>query len=434
MHGYSAAAEYRRRQDTWLAGDLEALLTLPHPRRTRIIPEDKRKFFRAASLAGDGLFRKARQTLQSYGTAPPDQLTIDKLVELHPPRKFPADIDRPRSEPLPISHKELERIFTRMPRRSSTHRDGWRWEHLKTLCESNVAVGNSFIAWTQLLLAGDLPAQVLDYLRSSTLIAFNKLSQEERAKLAHWERKIRPIAIGSVLLRAALSLVILLVRDPLTRHLVRAHQLVFGFASACDAATHALHASLQLHPDWSMFVADIFNAFNELSRTAIWQALSTVPALAPLLPVTHWLYMAAPSELWYYNPAETAGPPIATILSQEGTRQGCVLGASSLLSRSSRSSTRLRALPRRTLPFWRSRTTCAWWALLRRWHTRWTGFLDFFTPSACVWSLRSVRCWCLLASLQMTSPLRCWPSLSSLDYLHWECLSRLELRQTVIFL
>jgi hypothetical protein len=36
--------------------------------------------------------------------------------------------------------------------------------------------------------------------------------------------------------------------------------------------------------------------------------------------------MAAPSELWYYDQDLPAAPPCATILSQEGTRQGCVLG------------------------------------------------------------------------------------------------------------
>ena len=326
MHGYSAAAEYRRRRDAWLAGELDPLLHCSAAPRVKTTSTEDRKYHRAAALAGDGLFRKARQALQSYGSPPADHLTIQKLMDLHPARKFPAPIDPPAAPALPIGLAELERVFVNMPRHSSTHRDGWRWEHLRALTEDNVAVARSFIAWLQLLLAGTLPLQILDFLRSSTLMAFNKLSREERELLASWERRIRPIAIGSVLIRAALSLVILLIRTPLARHLLEAHQFIFGFAAACEAITHALHASMQLHPDWSMLAADIFNAFNEVSRTAIWQALVAVPGLEPLLPVTHWLYMAAPSELWYYDQELPAAPPCATILSQEGTRQGCVLG------------------------------------------------------------------------------------------------------------
>jgi hypothetical protein len=327
MHGYSAANEYRRRRDAWLAGELESLLHSPPTPRAREASTGDRKYHRAAAFAHDGLFRKARQALQSYGSPPADSLTIQKLIDLHPARKFPAPIAPPAAPELPIGRAELDKIFINMPRRSSTHRDGWRWEHLRALCEDSVAVARAFINWLQLLLAGSLPSQVLDYLRSSTLMAFNKLSPEERELLAATERKIRPIAIGSVLLRAALTLLILLVRNPLTAHLLSVHQFVFGFASACEAITHALHVSMQLHPDWSMFAGDIFNAFNEVSRTAIWQELSSVHGLEPLLPATYWLYMAAPSELWFYDQDLPTGPPCATILSQEGTRQGCVLGA-----------------------------------------------------------------------------------------------------------
>ena len=327
MHGYSAAGEYRRRRDAWLAGDLESLLHRPTAPRAPTTPSTDRKYYRAAAFASAGLFRKARQALQSFGSPPADHLTVRKLMQLHPPRKFPAVIDPPAAPALPLGHSDLERIFINMPRRSSTHRDGWRWEHLRALCEDNVATARSLIAWLQLLLAGSLPAQILDYLRSSTLVAFNKLSREEQQMLASCERKIRPIAIGSVLIRAALTLVIMFVRSPLAKHLLGVHQFVFGFAAPCEAVTHALHASMQLHPDWSMLAADIFNAFNEVSRTAIWQELTAAPGLEPLLPVTHWLYMTEPSELWYYDQELPSGPPVAIILSQEGTRQGCVLGA-----------------------------------------------------------------------------------------------------------
>lgn len=208
MHGYSAAAEYRRRRDAWLAGELEPLLRRPAAPRPRgpTVPREDRKYHRAAAFASEGLFRKARQALQSFGSPPADQFTVQKLMDLHPARKFPAPIEPPAAPPLPLGHSELEKIFLNMPRHSSTHRDGWRWEHLRALCEDNVAVARSFITWLQLLLAGQLPARILDYLRSSTLLAFNKLSLEEQAMLASWERKIRPIAVGSVLIRAALSL------------------------------------------------------------------------------------------------------------------------------------------------------------------------------------------------------------------------------------
>jgi hypothetical protein len=163
-----------------------------------------------------------------------------------PARKFPAVFDASDAPPLPLSRDDLHKAFVKMPRRSSTHRDGWRWEHLQALTEHNVAVANDLLAWIQLLLAGSLPPEIRDFLRSSTLIAFHKLSPEERRRLAMFDRRIRPIAIGSVLIRAALTLVLILVREPLARYLLQNHQFVFGFSSACDALTHALRVSLEL--------------------------------------------------------------------------------------------------------------------------------------------------------------------------------------------
>jgi hypothetical protein len=57
------------------------------------------------------------------------------------------------------------------------------------------------------------------------------------------------------------------------------------------------------------------------------QVLIDNPELHPLIPVTRWLYAERQGDLWYYGNGGSADPPVTTIKSAMGVRQGCVLGA-----------------------------------------------------------------------------------------------------------
>ncbi|KAL2621414.1 hypothetical protein R1flu_001619 [Riccia fluitans] len=87
---------------------------------------------------------------------------------------------------------------------------------------------------------------------------------------------------------------------------------------------HGLRATLDLHPDWVVLQLDIRNAFNTVSREAIFHELRSAPGtLDPLFPFVHSFY--SQSSPLYFSMGTRTGD-ISTFLSEVGTRQGDPLG------------------------------------------------------------------------------------------------------------
>ncbi len=86
---------------------------------------------RAVSLAGCGTVGKACQLAFSYGTEsdPLNAATfLAKLTRDTLHTHFPVPPPTYKSEFIPIPLKAVSDAFTRMPKKSSPHRDGWTWE------------------------------------------------------------------------------------------------------------------------------------------------------------------------------------------------------------------------------------------------------------------------------------------------------------------
>ncbi|KAL2650793.1 hypothetical protein R1flu_018921 [Riccia fluitans] len=95
---------------------------------------------------------------------------------------------------------------------------------------------------------------------------------------------VRPIAIGEALYRLVARSLSLQFRATFSDHF---EPWQFGVATrgGCETIVHGLQAIVDLHPDWMVLQLDIQNAFNTVSREAIFHELRSAPStLDPLFP------------------------------------------------------------------------------------------------------------------------------------------------------
>jgi len=169
---------------------------------------------------------------------------------------------------------------------------------------------------------------------SATLVGLLKKPREEVAELkAQHDRDhpgevfcppIRPLGIGSVWIRLALSASLIQLEGSL-REAVGYHQYCME-PGGCEMVLHATEALLQGRTDLVCLQVDAMNAFNCVTRDAIRAAILSHPALHPLLPAYDMLYTRREGELWVPCSADPSGPPAAKLVSARGVRQGCPLG------------------------------------------------------------------------------------------------------------
>jgi hypothetical protein len=121
---------------------------------------------------------------------------------------------------------------------------------------------------------------------------------------------IRPIAIGEVFTRTAVGTLMTKHRD---RLMLLLHETQVGkYLGGSEAAIHTIRARLYEHPDYIFIKVDITNAFNSISREAVFNAVRAY-AVPFLLPVVAFMY----NESAVLTMADGS-----TITSSSGVRQG----------------------------------------------------------------------------------------------------------------
>ena len=75
------------------------------------------------------------------------------------------------------------------------------------------------------------------------------------------------------------------------------HQIAVGISGGASILTQGLRLIMELHPDWVAIKIDISNAFNEVKRHAVIQALADEPTLRDLVPLFHALILKPPLSL-----------------------------------------------------------------------------------------------------------------------------------------
>ena len=143
--------------------------------RTKDIPR-KQQVTSAISLAQDGLYSKACQTLVSPGLAPNNEETWRLLETKHPKSECPtAPIPSDTSTSIP-SEINLMAILRSFPKLTAAGPSGLRIQHLIDAAEVplQTPILHSLRAVVNLLAAGKAPVEITAYLAGDNLTALKK--------------------------------------------------------------------------------------------------------------------------------------------------------------------------------------------------------------------------------------------------------------------
>jgi hypothetical protein len=132
----------------------------------------------------------------------------------------------------------------------------------------------------------------------------------------------RPIAIGEIIFRVTCSMLVRAAKAPVAEHVGKC-QYGLGRPSGTEAVPHIVQGSLT-NPQKPVAVIhlDGAQAFQTRSRASMLRTLFKEPALASLWRIAYFSY-AWPTPVFFMS---RKGKIAATIMSQEGARQGCALG------------------------------------------------------------------------------------------------------------
>ena len=341
----AAEAEAQRRVALWKAGRFGDLQREALAGRTPRNPSSERRddsANRAAQLVREGAFGRASALAQSYGLVQDPEEAVRALRHLHPPKRHFPDFAAP-SAPARVPPQggtlidlyHLSSAIRKMPKRSATHVDGWRWEHLRDIAQYESGAA-TLLEYARTLLRADVPDKIADFLASATLYPFNKKDEDTVDRLRDQAVRdevgdtffppTRPVAVASVLVRMATS-ALLEATLPALKQAVGSAQYGIKTPDALDKIIFGVRAAMEGLRGAVTVHLDMKNAFNEVSRERTWQALQRDPSLSPLHPIYRLLYLDREGAMWYYPPGSPT--PYATIPSAEGSRQGCVLGNAS---------------------------------------------------------------------------------------------------------
>jgi len=272
----------------------------PHPPREPR-PFEARMRTKAEDLARQGYLGKAAKILCNKDVPlPPLDVLKTQLDKLHPQSVLPM-LD-PKCVPphLFIDPKlDIEQISKSGCHGKAPGPSGWTEEllHYVAIADEDSATGLALRAILEDIINGDVSARNADLLAASVLMALPKD-----------DTKVRPIAMGEVLLRLATRICIK--QYPVSWS---EHQFAFRSGGA-EVMAHELRSLVE--KGYRGYSLDMANAYNTLSRVAF---LTSCPlSLLPLAAMTY----CRPGNLYLRQGKRIVG----YFYSTTGVRQGDVLG------------------------------------------------------------------------------------------------------------
>eukprot|EP00873_Tetraselmis_striata_P040951 jgi/Tetstr1/461215/TSEL_006352.t1 len=242
-------ADYRdNRLSHWEHGDLDTLLALARTHAyVRATPHDyvapasancgdpppvtERQAARAPALAAVGEYSRAAAALHSVSLAPASPRLHDELLRLHPqtPDHVPCALMDPFSLDrltFPEASVDVCEVLSSSANGSAPFLDGIRFEALRALCSRSHLRGIA-----KAIANAEVPPGVAHFLSSATLVPLGKLTPAERNALelsaGDMKGSVRPIGIGSVLVRYAMRVLLRAHGEPIAQWLAARGQ--FGF-------------------------------------------------------------------------------------------------------------------------------------------------------------------------------------------------------------
>lgn len=224
----------------------------------------------AIKFAKAGRLHDAQQCLvRALGAAlTPD--TVGLLAALHP-QCDPISLNVPMPDAIELDRGIFDAVCPSLPQHKASDAGGARYELVKLLHGSEHCP--SLFSACSRLAAGALCEEAIDLLDCTRLIALLKPGG------------IRPLSIGWVLRRVVSTCVNRQVVQKLAvaLHTAGAAQFAVAYPGGAEAVAWLLRSSLAAHPELLTVGIDVINAFNEVSRQAVLDALLVVtPELVPM--------------------------------------------------------------------------------------------------------------------------------------------------------
>eukprot|EP00873_Tetraselmis_striata_P002936 jgi/Tetstr1/423200/TSEL_001320.t1 len=338
-------ADYRdNRLSHWERGDLDTLFALARTHASvRATPHDyaapasancedpppvsKRQAARASALAAVGEYSRAAAALHSVPLAPTGPRLHKELLRLHPqtPDPVPCALPDPFSLDrltFPEASVDVCEVLSSSPNGSAPFLDGIRFEALRALCSRSHLRGIA-----EAIANAEVPAGVAHFLSSATLVPLDKLTPAERNALelsaGDMKGSVRPIGIGSVLVRFAMRVLLRAHGEPIAQWLAARGQFGFGVKGGVELVQFLVRSLLDSDPSLVLVQLDAENAFKSFYRSEMFRTLLEDPVWQPLLRSAIMLY-GQESNLYVFDGSQPG--PSLRIPSRRGARQGCVLG------------------------------------------------------------------------------------------------------------
>jgi hypothetical protein len=159
------------------------------------------KTARAAILTGAGALSRACKLAFSYGLESDPEVAAEFLSKLTLKKKhyhIPLYTAKVRPTKNCIPPKAVTEAFSGMPKKSTTHRDGWAWKLLRDAAQTPSAAA-LLRKFAERFANGALPQDMWAYLASAPLYPFHKKLPEER--ISAKDPALRLVTVGSVLTR-----------------------------------------------------------------------------------------------------------------------------------------------------------------------------------------------------------------------------------------
>ena len=134
---------------------------------------------RGVDLVREGALGRAVAIAQAHGIVQDPEEARRALEALQPPRRHYPDFIPPAGPARiacgggpSLEMKHLSVAIKRMPRLSTAHVDGWRWEHVRDVAAHGGA--EALLSYVRTVARADVPEVIADFLASATLYPFLK--------------------------------------------------------------------------------------------------------------------------------------------------------------------------------------------------------------------------------------------------------------------
>ena len=280
------------------------------------LTEQQRKFDYTLSLVRRGLLSKGLRNLTSQGVEEATEATAQRLRSMQFTRRAsqrPAGFDAAARAHRParqlLSADDVAAGISRAPRASGAGPSGWRYEFAKAAAE-HAEGQRAMVAIVSRIAQGQFGY------RPSTATHGNIINAARLIALKRGGGKIRPVAVGECLRRLAASCAVRSRRSKIEARCHRAKNLAFS-ADGANAGKKTIETLLQANREWICVETDLKSAFQRASREDILFELYDDPDLRDLIP----LYLSL-----YDGDARLFFEEVCTMLSLEGSHQGCPMG------------------------------------------------------------------------------------------------------------